>query len=280
MEGKKHGALAITEPETGSDVANICTFAEDKGDHFVINGSKNFITNGYTSDYIITACKTNKDAGAAGISLIVVDRNSEGLSAQKLDKLGWHASDTAIIFYDNVKVPKEQLIGKQNQGFYYIMEQFALERLVLAISATAASESALEYTLKYMSERSAFGKTINRFQVLRHRIADLATEIEISKRFNYYVSDLYSKGEYRVKECAMAKLKATELSDRVVYECLQCFGGYGYMEEYKISRMFRDSRLGTIGGGTSEIMKEIISKAVIDQFDFAGAASLLKRQTT
>lgn len=265
IAGDIHGGLAITEPFTGSDVAGILTTAVKDGEHYIINGSKCFITNGVYADYLIVACKTNPEAKSGGISLIVVDMNTPGVSTSKLKKLGWKASDTGEIAFDNVRVPAENLVGEENKGFYYIMQRFELERLTLAIASNAASEYALEYALQYMSERKAFGKTINKFQVLRHRIAQMSAEVTACKIFTYNICRMYKDGIYCVKEASMAKLQATELADKIMYQCLQFLGGYGYMEEYKMARLFRDSRLGTIGGGTSEIMCEIISKMVIDE---------------
>lgn len=268
IAGEKFGCLAITEPHAGSDVAGIKTKAEDKGDYYLVNGSKTFITNGVLSDYLVVVTKTNPDAGAAGISLLVLDREMEGISATKLNKLGWKASDTGEIHFDDVKVPKSHLLGKENHGFYYIMQRFELERLVLAISSNAASEFAMEYTLQYMAERKAFGRSINKFQVLRHRMAQLASELEMNRIFTYQCCQAYEAGDYEVTKAAMAKLLATELADKVTYQCLQSFGGYGFMEDYKMARLFRDARLGTIGGGTSEIMREIIAKDVVDGVDY------------
>lgn len=260
--GEWVGALGITEPDAGSDVASIRTTAVREGDFYIINGSKTFITNGVYSDYIVVAAKTDSTAGSGGISLLVVDRTMEGVSARKLDKLGWRASDTGEIALDQVRVPVENLVGEENMGFYYIMQNFALERLLIATGAVAACEDALQQTLDYMAQRKAFNKSLDRFQVLRHRIAQLAAETDRAKRYNEAVLRAYMGGDYPVKECAMAKLLATELSDKVMYECLQCFGGYGFMEDYPLARMFRDSRLGTIGGGTSEIMRELIAKMI------------------
>lgn len=273
IAGEWIASIAITEPGAGSDAANIQTRAERTGDYYVVNGAKTFITNAYYGDFLITVVKTDPEKGPAGVSLLVIDRDAEGVSARKLKKLGWHASDTAELNFDDVKVPVENLIGEEGMGFYYLMGGLQLERLAGAISATAASEHALEYALQYMSEREAFGRPINKFQVLRHRVAQLSTEIESTRAFVYHCARLHKDGEYAVKECSMAKLLATELSDKATYQCLQFFGGYGYMEEYKIARMFRDSRIGTIGGGTSEIMREIIAKMVIDdqQYDGKGA---------
>jgi len=262
-------AIAITEPAAGSDAANIKTKAIKEGNHYLVNGAKTFITNGVYGDFMVAVVKTNPNEGINGVSLLVIDRNMEGVTARKLEKLGWHASDTAELNFDNVKVPIENLIGEEGQGFYYLMGGLQLERLAGATAACSASEYALEYALKYMSEREAFGRTINKFQVLRHRVAQLASEIEATKYFVYHCCRIHNDGAYAVKECSMAKLLATELSDKTMYQCLQFFGGYGYMEEYKIARMFRDSRIGTIGGGTSEIMREIIGKMVIDDKQYA-----------
>lgn len=268
IAGDKFGCLAITEPGAGSDVANIQARAVREGDYYILNGSKTFITNGVLSDFLVVAVKTTPDHGSSGISLIVVDRDSSGLSATKLKKLGWHASDTGEIAFDQVKVPVSNLIGEENHGFYYIMQRFALERLVMAISGIAICEDALEASLEYMSQREAFGRKINRFQVLRHRIADMSAKIMAQKIHNYTLSRAFNEGIYDVKGCAMAKLNSTELSDLVTYQCLQFFGGYGYMEDFPLARMFRDSRIGTIGGGSSEIMCEIIAKMVIDTVDY------------
>lgn len=271
LSGEWLGALAITEPNAGSDVANIRTKAVREGDHYVINGSKTFITNGVLSDFIVAAVKTNPEAGAAGISLIVIDRETPGVSARKLNKLGWHASDTGEISFDNVRVPVSNLLGEENKGFYYIMDKFQLERLVMAISGVASAHFALTYALEYMNEREAFGRKIKQFQVLRHRVADLASEIEAVRYFVYHICRMHNDGQYAVKEASMAKLLATELADKAAYQCLQFFGGYGYIEDYKIARMFRDTRIGTIGGGSSEIMREIISRIVIDAQQYKAA---------
>ncbi len=264
--GKSIGALAITEPFGGSDVQALRTTAIRDGDHFVVNGSKTFITNGVNSDYIVTAVKL--DPKKKAITMLIIDRDSEGLSASKLNKLGWRASDTGEIAFQDVRVPVDNLLGVEGQGFLYIMQHFVSERLTLALGGMAASAYALEVTLQYMSEREAFGRKINRFQVLRHKIAQLASEIEMNRQFIYHLCQRFQDGEYIVKEASMAKLLATQLCDRVSYECLQLFGGYGFMEDYPMARMFRDARLGTIGGGTSEIMCEIIAKMVVDGTDY------------
>jgi len=268
ISGELISSIAISEPGAGSDAANIQTTAIREGDHYLVNGSKTFITNGVYGDLIVAVVKTDPSAGTGGVSLLVIDRQAEGVSATKLKKLGWHASDTAELAFDNVKVPVENLIGSEGQGFYYLMGGLQLERLIGAVMGYAACESAMDYTLQYMSERKAFGRPINKFQVLRHRMAQLATEIEACKQFVLYCCRLNNDGEYAVKESSMAKLLSTELNEKVATQCLQNFGGYGFMEEYKMARMYRDCRVGTIGGGTSEIMREIIAKMIVDDVDY------------
>ena len=265
VSGDLIGCIGITEPDAGSDVKNIKTKAEDKGDHYLINGSKTYITNGVYGDFVITVCKTNPNAGPKGISLIVVDLNSEGINRTKIDKLGWHSSDTAEISFDNVKVPKDNLIGEEGKGFYYLMNGLQLERLIFVPSCIGAMELAIFESIKYMKERKSFGQTIDQFQVLRHKIATLSAQIESVKVFGYYCCDLYNKKIYDVKLCSMAKLLVTELHEKVSTECLQFFGGNGFSEEYPMARMYRDCRVGTIGAGTSEIMREIIAKVILEE---------------
>ena len=262
INGDLIGCLAITEPNAGSDVASIKTSAVKEENHYVLNGSKTFITNGVYSDFMVVATRT-ENTGFEGISMMLIDSKWEGVSATPLKKLGWHASDTGEISFDNVKVPEEHLIGKQNQGFYYIMQRFELERLVLSTGALASAEYALEYGLKYLNEREAFGRPLSKFQELRHRVAQLSSEIESLKSFNYQICRSFNDGDDVTTQCAMIKLLSTELMDKVSYQVLQFLGGYGYMEEYEAARLFRDSRIGTIGGGTSEIMREIIAKQII-----------------
>ncbi|MDB5284886.1 MAG: citronellyl-CoA dehydrogenase [Bacteroidota bacterium] len=276
IAGTMVGSIAISEPGAGSDVAAIRTTAKREGDYYILNGSKTFITNGYYGNFVNVACKTDTAAGLAGVSLIVVDQDTPGFTKTKLKKMGWKSSDTAELFFDNVKVPAVNLVGKEGQGFFYIMESFQLERLVAAIMAIAGSENGIETTLKYMHERNVFGKPIAKYQALRHRLADLITEVEVTKRFVYYCCDLFAKGIFAVKECSMAKMKASELGKRVSDECLQMFGGYGYMTEYPIERGYRDARVGTIVGGTTEIMKEIISKICIDGVNYESAYKNVK----
>jgi len=272
IEGEKIGCLCITEPFGGSDVAGMRSTAIKKGDKYILNGSKTFITNGVYSDYLVIAAKTDPEKGNKGMSIFIVDRDTPGISASKLDKLGWRASDTAELAFDDVEIPAENLMGEEGKGFSYIMQHFALERLIMGINAHARAEYALDYTLGYMAEREAFGTTIDKFQALRHSVADMASEVEMNKEFNYSIAKRLNDGQYVVKEASMSKLLSTKMADKVIYDCLQLLGGYGYMEDYPLARMFRDSRLGPIGGGTSEILREIIAKMVIDKKEYKPAA--------
>lgn len=272
IAGEKIGCLCITEPFGGSDVAGMKSTAIKQGDKYILNGSKTFITNGIYADYFVVAAKTDPSKKAKGMSIFLVDRNTPGISASKLNKLGWRASDTAELAFDNVEIPAENLMGEENLGFSYIMQHFALERLIMGVNAHARAEYALEYTINYMGEREAFGKTIDKFQALRHSIADMASEVEMCKEFNYSIVKRMINGVYVVKEASMSKLLSTKIADEVIYKCLQFLGGYGYMEDYPLARMFRDSRLGPIGGGTSEILREIIAKMVIDGKEYKPAA--------
>ncbi len=263
IAGEMIGCLCISEPFGGSDVGSMRTTAYKEGDEYVINGSKTFITNGVYSDYLVVIAKMDPD-NPKSMGVFLVDRDTKGLSASKLDKLGWRASDTGEIAFDNVRIPASNLMGEPGKGFYYVMQHFALERLIMGVNAHARAEYALEYTKQYMSERTAFGKTIDKFQALRHRMSEMYTEVEIVKAFNYQVASNLDKGVYVVKEACMSKLQATKVADEVIYSCLQHLGGYGYMEEYPLARMSRDSRLGPIGGGTSEILKDVIAKMILD----------------
>ncbi|WP_412986130.1 acyl-CoA dehydrogenase family protein [Pontimicrobium sp. IMCC45349] len=269
--GQKIGCLCITEPFGGSDVAGMRTTAVKQGDSYVINGSKTFITNGIYSDYLVVAAKTAPELGNKGISMFIIDRDTPGISSSKLDKLGWRASDTAEIAFDNVIIPASNLMGDEGKGFPYIMQHFALERLVMGVNAHARAEYALDYTLQYMSERSAFGKTIDKYQALRHKYVELYADMEMCKSYNYMVANMLNNNTYAVKEATISKMKSTKMADEVAYGCLQFLGGYGYMEDYPLARLLRDSRLGPIGGGTSEILKEIIAKMIIDKKSYKPA---------
>ncbi|HET8884754.1 MAG TPA: acyl-CoA dehydrogenase family protein [Salinimicrobium sp.] len=272
IAGDKIGCLCITEPFGGSDVAGMRTTAIKNGDKYIINGSKTFITNGIYSDYLVVAAKTNPEMGNKGISILLIDRDTPGISSTKLDKLGWRASDTAEIAFDNVEIPANRLMGEEGKGFSYIMQHFALERLIMGINAHARAEFAVEYAINYMSERTAFGKTIDKFQALRHTVADMASEVEMCREFNYSIAKRLDMGHYVVKEASMSKLLSTKIADEVIYKSLQMLGGYGYMEDYPLARLSRDSRLGPIGGGTSEILREIIAKMIIDKKEYKPAA--------
>ncbi|CAM1374111.1 acyl-CoA dehydrogenase family protein [Tenacibaculum xiamenense] len=271
IDGDKIGCLCISEPFGGSDVAGMRTTAVKDGDNYVINGSKTFITNGVYSDYLIVAAKTNPDEKHKGISIFVIDREAQGVSATKLDKLGWRASDTGEIAFDNVVIPKENLMGTEGAGFSYIMQHFALERLIMGVNAHARAEYAVDYAIQYMSERQAFGKHLNEFQALRHKIAEMASRVDMCREYNYSIAKRLNDGNYVVKEASMSKLLSTKMADEVIYDALQLLGGYGYMEDYPMARLLRDSRLGPIGGGTSEILKEIIAKMVIDKKEYKPA---------
>ena len=271
IDGDKIGCLCISESFCGSDVAGMRTTAIKKENTYIINGSKTFITNGIYSDYLIVAAKTQPELGNKGMSIFIIDRNTHGISSTKLDKLGWRASDTAEIAFDNVIIPAENLMGEEGKGFLYIMQHFALERLIMGINAHARAEYAVEYAIQYMSERQAFGKTLDKFQALRHKVAEMASEVEMCKEFNYSVAKRLNDGQYVVKEASMAKLLSTKMADSVVYDCLQLLGGYGYMEDYPMARLLRDSRIGPIGGGTSEILKEVIAKMIIDKKNYKPA---------
>ena len=273
ISGDLISCIGITEPNAGSDVQNIQTNAIKKGDNYIVNGSKTFITNGVYGDFIVTVVKTDPAAKSKGISLLVIDLDSPGITKTKIDKLGWRSSDTAELSFDNVVVPSENLVGEEGKGFYYLMNGLQLERLCFMPSSIAAMEFAISESLSYMNERKAFGKSINKFQVLRHRIAQLSSEIEALKVFSYYCCNLYDKKIYDVKLCSMGKLLCTELHEKVSTQCLQFFGGNGYTEDYPMARMYRDSRVGTIGGGTSEIMRDIIAKIIIDGKDYEAEKS-------
>ena len=263
IRGEKVGALAMSEPFAGSDLKAIRTTARKEGDHYIVDGSKTFITNGYYGDFFVTAVKMDK-----GISMLIIDADSEGVSRSKLEKVGLHSSDTAEIAFDGVKVPCENLIGDEGKGFYYMMESLQVERLSTAQFNVGGMQKALDVTLQYISERQAFGKPLNRIQVLRHKIADMATEVEVWRQFMHHTSYRLSKGDFVVKECSMLKLRTSDLINEIVYDCLQMFGGYGFMEEYPIARMYRDVRVIPIYAGTSEIMKEIIAKIIIDKVEY------------
>lgn len=263
LAGRKISALGITEPDAGSDVANIRTKAVRKGDHYVVNGSKLFITSGRRADQLTCAVRTGGE-GYRGISLLVVEASAQGYSvSEKLKKMGWWASDTAQIFFDDCRVPADNLIGGEGQGFRGIMKNFQNERLHLALMANMTAQMALEESLKYAGERQAFGRPLAGFQVTRHKLADMATLLEASREFTYRVAAKMNAGKDQTKEVSMAKNFACSVGDKVTYDAVQIHGGFGYMREYLVERLYRDNRILSIGGGTQEIMKEIISKMIL-----------------
>ncbi|MGV8637973.1 acyl-CoA dehydrogenase family protein [Pseudomonas aeruginosa] len=260
LRGEKIMALAVTEPSGGSDVANLKTRAVRDGDHYRVSGSKTFITSGVRADYYTVAVRTGGE-GFAGISLLLVEKGTAGFSVgRKLKKMGWLASDTAELFFDDCRVPAENLIGVENAGFACIMANFQSERLALAVMANMTAQLALEESLRWAREREAFGKPIGKFQVLRHRLAEMATQLEVSREFTYRQAAKMAAGKSVIKEISMAKNFATDVADRLTYDAVQVLGGMGYMRESLVERLYRDNRILSIGGGSREIMNEIIGK--------------------
>ncbi len=262
LAGEKIAALGISEPDAGSDVANLKTTARRVGDEYVINGAKMWITNGTRADFITLAVRTG-EPGYGGISLLTFPTDCKGYSvSKKLQKVGNLASDTALLFFEDCRVPVRYLLGEENQGFYHVMTNFQGERLVAAIGAVAGMDRLVEDAIRYGGERSAFGKPLAKFQVWKHKLVEHLTAIEAARWLTYRAVDLFDRKEAAVKEISMAKLFAADLMQKVVYDCMQLHGGMGYVVETPVARAFRDARLLTIGGGTSEIMKEIIAKLV------------------
>ncbi len=260
LKGEKIAALGVSEPSAGSDVANLKTTARRVGDDYVINGSKMWITNGTRADFITLAVRTG-EVGYGGVSLLTFPTDVKGFSvSKKLDKVGNLSSDTAILFFEDCRVPARYLLGEENEGFYHVMTNFQGERLTAAIMATQAMQQMVDDAMKYGNERHAFGKPLIKFQVWRHKFVEHLANIEAARRLTYHAVELFEAKENPVKEISMAKLVAGDYAQKVSYDCQQFFGGMGYIEETPIARAWRDIRLITIGGGTSEIMKEIISK--------------------
>jgi acyl-CoA dehydrogenase len=261
IKGEKIGALGITEPGAGSDVASIRTTARRRNGFYVVNGAKTFITNGVRADFLVCACRTTEQGGHHGISFLVLEREMPGYEvSRKLEKMGWHASDTGELSFTEVEVPAENLLGEENGGFALIMANFAWERLAMAIGAVGGMQKVFERTLEYATERQAFGRPIGKFQAVRHKFAEMATRIEASRALTYNALRLFHEGQECISEVTMAKLVTQRALLEVADECLQIHGGYGYMREYGIERAVRDARLGPIGGGTDEIMKEILGR--------------------
>jgi acyl-CoA dehydrogenase len=261
IRGEKIAALAISEPGAGSDVAGLKTFARRDNGEYVVNGSKTFITNGVRGDIFVTAVKTTEAGGHHGLSFLVLEREMPGFTvSRKLEKLGWHASDTGELSFQDVRVPAENLLGEENKGFYQIMANFQWERLSMALGAVGGMEATFARTLAYAKEREAFGRQIGRFQAIRHKLAEMATLIEAARDYSYHCLRLFISGQDCLSEVSIAKMFCTEAAVKIADEAVQIHGGYGYMREYDVERALRDARLGPIGGGTSEIMKEIIGR--------------------
>ena len=261
LQGKKVGCLCITEPDAGSDVASIRTTAKKDGDNWIINGQKMFITNGVRADFAIVVSREPGSVGPQGITLFVIDKDTPGFTvSKKLDKLGMRSSDTAELSFQDCVVSDKNRLGDEGQGFYNIMWELQPERLYAAVSSVAGSQIVFDETLKYIKEREQFNRPIFKFQAIRHRMAEMATELEAARQLTYSVADRINQGDYPAKEISMAKLFATRMSFKLNDECLQFHGGYGYMMEYTIQRAWRDARVARIGAGTDEVMLEIISR--------------------
>jgi len=263
MSGETITAIAMTEPDTGSDLAAVRTSAIRQNGHYVVNGAKTFITNGINADLVITVVKTDPQQKHGGISLLVIERGMDGFKrGRKLEKVGLHAQDTAELFFEDVHVPAENLLGQEGQGFIYLMEQLPQERLNIAVGAMAGAQAALALTTAYCQERSAFGKPIGTFQNSRFKLAEMKTEITIGQVFVDRCIEELNAGKLTTEQASMAKWWTTDLQQRVIDQCVQLHGGYGYMLEYPIAKFYLDARVMSIYGGTNEIMKEIIGRSM------------------
>jgi acyl-CoA dehydrogenase len=261
LAGELIGALAVTEPDAGSDVAAVSTSARRRGDDWVINGSKTFITNGAWADFVVVAAKTDSAAGREGLTLFVVEAGTPGFDRRRLRMLGWRTGQTGELSFRDVRIPDSQRLTEEGGGFAAVMQNFVWERLAMALGAVSGAQRTYELARSYALERTAFGRPVGKFQIWRHRFANMATRIEAARALTYKGLRLVVAGEHPIREVAMAKLYATELAFHVADECVQIHGGYGYVTEFPAERVLRDARLGPIGGGTSEIMKEIIGKS-------------------
>jgi acyl-CoA dehydrogenase len=264
VTGEVVTALAMTEPGAGSDVAGMRTNAIKDGDEYLLNGSKTFITNGNNADMIIVCAKTDIHAGSKGISLFLVDTSLPGFSTGKpIEKMGQHCSDTAELFFENMRIPSNALLGEEGKGFVYLMQELPRERLGCAVQAIGHAQGALDLTCDYVKDRKAFGQSVSQFQNTRFKLAQCQTELELCRALLEKHMQKYKRGEMTVTDAAMLKLAATEMQLTMVNECLQLFGGYGYTDEYPISRFYRDARIQTIYAGSSEIMKEVIARGIL-----------------
>lgn len=256
-------AIAMTEPAAGSDLQGVRTSASDEGDHFLVNGSKTFITNGWHADLVITVVKTNPSAGAKGTSLLLIDTSMPGFQkGRRLKKVGMKAQDTAELFFDQVKVPKSQLLGQVNQGFMYLMQELPWERLQIAISAVSSAQAAIDWTINYTTQRQAFGQSVAQFQNTRFTLAELQTEVQVAQVFVDRCIALLLQGKLDTATASMAKYWCSDLQCKVLDACVQLHGGYGYMWEYPVARAWADARVQRIYGGTNEIMKEVIARSM------------------
>ncbi len=261
--GEVVGAIAMSEPAAGSDLQGIRSTATDAGDHFLLNGSKTFITNGWHADLVIVVAKTDPSAGAKGTSLLLVERGMPGFEkGQRLKKVGMKAQDTSELFFDNVAVPKANLLGDVNRGFVYLMQELPWERLQIAISGIQAAQSAIDWTLEYTKERKAFGTTVAAFQTTRFKLAELQTEVQVARVFVDRCIELLMQKKLDTATASMAKYWCSDLQCKVIDECVQLHGGYGYMWEYPVARAWADARVQRIYGGTNEIMKEVIARSM------------------
>jgi acyl-CoA dehydrogenase len=263
IRGERICALGITESGAGSDVASIRTEARRVGGGYVVNGSKTFITNGVRADILVCACKTTEAGGHHGISFLILEREMPGYEVtRKLEKMGWHSSDTGELAFTDVEVPAENLLGGENQGFYLIMQNFAWERLLMALGASGAMRRLLDVAIAYARERQAFGRPIGKFQAIRHKIAEIGVKAEVGRALTYHALRRYVDGDDAIADVTKAKLFTQRACVEVADEVMQILGGYGYMREYGVERALRDARLGPIGGGTDEVMKEILGKTL------------------
>jgi alkylation response protein AidB-like acyl-CoA dehydrogenase len=261
IKGEKVGAIVLTEPGGGSDLVRMQTTAKREGDHYILSGSKTFITNALTADLFFVAAKTAPELGKRGISMIIVERDSPGFVIEPMKKkLGMHASDTGELTFQDTPVPVENLIGEENQGFYYIMDSLQNERFVASVAMTSSAEQALEDAIEYARDRELFSQKLIEFQLTRYKFARLKTKLEAARQLTYYAAQLYHQGADWTMAVSMCKAFCAEVANEVADECLQIHGGYGYIEEYDIARFYRDIRLWKIGGGTTEVMWELIAK--------------------
>ncbi|MEI8303300.1 MAG: acyl-CoA dehydrogenase family protein [Burkholderiales bacterium] len=262
-KGEIIGAIAMSEPAAGSDLQGVRTTATRSGDHYVLNGSKTFITNGYLADLVIVVAKTNPSAGAKGTSLLLVERGMAGFEkGKRLKKVGMKAQDTSELFFDNVKVPVSNLLGRENEGFIYLMQELPWERLQIAISAVESAQAAIDWTVAYVKERKVFGTTVSAYQNTRFKLAEAQTEVQVARVFVDKCIELLMVGKLDTATASMAKYWCSDLQCKVIDECVQLHGGYGYMWEYPIARAYADARVQRIYGGTNEIMKELVTRSM------------------